>query len=603
MHFVSREVDGYKIFAVTGTNTVSFAIDFDDADTTGLLGFAVEREDPTEKQRYFMYGMKVFPSVIPYPDEKTTVTTYDHPVQSFVWDDFTAKDGRRYTYWFYPLKGAPRNLDRSATPIEITVETEALFTKGEHDIFFNRGVASSQAYNRRFNNKAPDKQPTPKKRDEALEWLSRRLDDAILAFIKNAKAGDTLLGAFYEFRYEPVVAELKRAVERGVDVRLVLDGKDNSSVDKKTGKPIKAFPRDANREMVAQVGLPATTIARWREKNPANIQHNKFMVLVRGDEPKEVWTGSTNLSNGGIHGQTNVGHWVRNADVAREFAAYWAVLEKDLGSEKGDTNTEAKKKKAAGRKAVMDLGTIPARIDEIGPGSSTIFSPRSGSGVNEMYAATLDSAPSLGAITLAFGVNKTFKSAFADNTFKDPVLFLLLEKRDLPKKNSKTPFIPLTAKQNVYQAWGSYFRGPLYQWTRETNARILGLNEHVSYIHSKFMLRDPLGGDPLVVTGSANFSDPSVNDNDENMLLIRGNERVADIYFTEFNRLYNHYYFRSVQEALSGGKKPEANASADASASLFLKEKASEWLVKYKPGTLRWKRVQAYKRMANTRTL
>jgi hypothetical protein len=54
---------------------------------------------------------------------------------------------------------------------------------------------------------------------------------------------------------------------------------------------------------------------------------------------------------------------------------------------------------------------------------------------------------------------------------------------------------------------------------------------------------------------------------------------------------------------LSGGKKPEANASADVSASLFLKEKAAEWLVKYKPGTLRWKRVQAYKRMANTRTL
>lgn len=602
MHFVSRKVDGYKIFAVTGTNTVSFAIDFDDADTTGLLGFAVEREDPTEKQRYFMYGMKVFPSVIPHPDEKTTVTTYDHPVQSFVWDDFTAKDGRRYTYWFYPLKGTPKNLGRSATPIEITVETEALFTKGEHDIFFNRGVASSQAYNRRFDNKAPDKQPTAKKRDEALEWLSRRLDDAMLAFISNAKSGDALLGAFYEFRYEPVVAELKLAIERGVDVRLVLDGKDNSYTDNK-GKFHEAFPRAENKRTVDKVGLPASAIAHWRERNPSNIQHNKFMVLIRDGNPREIWTGSTNLSIGGIHGQTNVGHWVRNADIARRFAAYWDVLLQDIGSEKGDARSEATKKKAEGRKAVMDLETIPAQLDDIGPGSSTIFSPRNGSGVNELYAAALDSAPSLGAITLAFGVNKTFKSAFVDNTAKGPVLFLLLEKRDLPKKNSKTPFIPLTAKQNVYQAWGSYLRDPIYQWTRETNAMILGLNQHVSYIHSKFMLRDPLGVDPLVVTGSANFSNPSVNDNDENMLLIRGNERVADIYFTEFNRLYNHYYFRSVQEALSTGKNAEANASADSSASLFLKENAAEWLGKYKPGTLRWKRVQAYKQMANARTL
>ena len=70
----------------------------------------------------------------------------------------------------------------------------------------------------------------------------------------------------------------------------------------------------------------------------------------------------------------------------------------------------------------------------------------------------------------------------------------------------------------------------------------------MSYIHSKFLLMDPLGSDPIVVTGSANFSDASTNDNDENMLVIRGNRRVADIYFTEFNRLFNHYYFRAVQE-------------------------------------------------------
>jgi phosphatidylserine/phosphatidylglycerophosphate/cardiolipin synthase-like enzyme len=50
------------------------------------------------------------------------------------------------------------------------------------------------------------------------------------------------------------------------------------------------------------------------------------------------------------------------------------------------------------------------------------------------------------------------------------------------------------------------------------------------------------------VTGSANFSKASTNDNDENMLVIRGDRRVADIYFTEFNRLFNHYYMRSVQE-------------------------------------------------------
>ena len=52
-------------------------------------------------------------------------------------------------------------------------------------------------------------------------------------------------------------------------------------------------------------------------------------------------------------------------------------------------------------------------------------------------------------------------------------------------------------------------------------------------MHSKFLLIDPLSDDPLVCSGSANFSRNSLINNDENMLLIRGDTRVADIYLTE----------------------------------------------------------------------
>ena len=71
-----------------------------------------------------------------------------------------------------------------------------------------------------------------------------------------------------------------------------------------------------------------------------------------------------------------------------------------------------------------------------------------------------------------------------------------------------------------------------------------GLNRHARFVHTKYMLVDPLGADPVVVTGSANFSDASTSENDENMLVIRGNTTVADIYLTEFVRLWNHYAFR-----------------------------------------------------------
>ena len=92
-----------------------------------------------------------------------------------------------------------------------------------------------------------------------------------------------------------------------------------------------------------------------------------------------------------------------------------------------------------------------------------------------------------------------------------------------------------------------------------------------------------------MVTGSANFSDDSTNENDENMLIIGGNDRVADIYFTEFNRLFNHYYFRSVREATKDVGPEEARARD--LQTLFLAEDDS-WLKKYRPGSLREKRVR-----------
>jgi len=601
MRFKSRKIDGYQVFAVSGTNTVSFGIDFDGADTEDLLGFAVERVDPKENERYFMYGFKVFPSVIPEPDEKTVVTTFDHPIQSFVWDDFTGKPDRDYEYIFHPVKGKPKNLERSARPIPIKIHTEPLFSNLEHDIFFNRGVASSQAYSRKFENKRPDKL-APAKAKEAREWLSRKLDDALLKFIRDAKNGDTLLCCFYEFRYLPVAQELKTALGRGVKVRLIIDCKVNETTDSK-GKFHPSFPREDNLKTLSDAGLPqpstsanATVIAR--EAKPGQIQHNKFMVLLKGAQarPAEVWTGSTNISDGGIHGQTNVGHWVRNADVAKAFNAYWELLSDDPGPVEGDDRTTANAKNKALRKAVEDLLPTPTSLDDVATGITPVFSPRSGADVLNMYAQMIDDAEQVSCITLAFGISEVFKTLFSDNTSMSHIAFFLLEKEDKPNPRSKKKFVVLNAKNNVYKAWGSFLREPLFQWTKETNAGALGLNKHVSYIHSKFLLRDPLSTDPIVVTGSANFSKPSTNDNDENMLIIRGDQRVADIYFTEFNRLFYHYYFRSVQEATFNPDEDEATRAARDRQTLFLAEDDS-WIKKYKPGSLKRKRVAIFSGM------
>jgi phosphatidylserine/phosphatidylglycerophosphate/cardiolipin synthase-like enzyme len=576
---------------VSGVNTISFAIDFEEADTAGLLGFAVERHDLENNERYYMRGFKVFKELIPHPGPNTEVSTYDHPVQSFVWDDFTAKPDNRYIYYFHPIKGKVKHLDRSAGPIEIPVQAEPLYSDAdEHDVFFNRGVASSQAYAKKFGNVPPDKIKDPAEREKAYAWLSRDLKDAMIKFISQAKDGDTLLGCFYEFRYKPIADAFKMAINRGVHVSIIIDAKANK----------EGFPRKDNLKTIKDAGIPLGNIIK-REANKNDIQHNKFIILLEGNakKPVSVWTGSTNISEGGIFGQTNVGHWVKNESVAASYNKYWDLLSNDPGGAPDDSRSEKiKKNKEFKNKVVAIKGDIaPEDIASVPKGITPIFSPRQELTMLNTYAQMLDDAHDCSCITLAFGINEVFKEFLDDNTQNDQVTFMLLEKKDKPNPRSKKPFIYIGAGNNVYKAWGSYIQDPLYQWTEETNTKIMQMNSHVLYVHSKFLLADPLSDDPIVVTGSANFSEPSTTANDENMLIIRGSRRAADIYFTEFNRLFNHYYFRAVQESVKNRDEPSQTES------LFLSPESTTWLKKYQKGKLKYKRVKIFAKMKGAITL
>jgi phosphatidylserine/phosphatidylglycerophosphate/cardiolipin synthase-like enzyme len=98
-------------------------------------------------------------------------------------------------------------------------------------------------------------------------------------------------------------------------------------------------------------------------------------------------------------------------------------------------------------------------------------------------------------------------------------------------------------------------------------------------VHTKYALIDPLSDDPVVITGSANFSEPSITGNDENLLVIRGNTRVADIYLGEFRRLFDHHAFR---ESLTFKDKRDPS---------YLAERPEDWLGRHfddgGPGDLR----------------
>jgi hypothetical protein len=56
---------------------------------------------------------------------------------------------------------------------------------------------------------------------------------------------------------------------------------------------------------------------------------------------------------------------------------------------------------------------------------------------------------------------------------------------------------------------------------------------------------------------TSNFSDASTRQNDENMVITRGNTRVADIYLGEFMRLYTHHAFRESLQRRAPNEQPK----------------------------------------------
>ena len=107
------------------------------------------------------------------------------------------------------------------------------------------------------------------------------------------------------------------------------------------------------------------------------------------------------------------------------------------------------------------------------------------------------------------------------------------------------------------------------------------------HIHHKFIVIDAETDHPVIYTGSANLSNNSTHNNDENLLEITGDPELAQTYFAEFMRLYEHYRARAIWNMAfpsgAGGKKPQPTKHADA---LTLKTSRDAWVKgAYKTGT------------------
>ena len=514
---VRRTANQLTVQAISGTYVVLLGLDLPKNRCNGLMGFAIHRTDHTEGEAYWLKGLKTFAKTDPELGPGSTYSTREHPIQGFTWSDFSAKPGHRYTYKVLALKGEPDTLAPFAT-VSVTVTTEDP-DGGNHDVYFNRGAAASQEYARHFKNQRPSE-------PAHFAWLSRGCHEAIVAFIALARnSGWSLRVAAYEFHEKGVLDALRQAKKRKVDVKIVYDRRQDK-------------PGRKNDAAVKKAGLQAQCTRRKATKSA--IAHNKFIVLLKGSKAVAVLTGGTNFSEGGIFGHSNAVHIVEMPKVADAYLTYWKLLDADPEN-------------AALRPDVTASFDVPADLPP--NGTRAVFSPRSSDDALQWYGKLAASAKDGLFATFAFGMHEVFQKVY--RTSKAGMRFALLEKATRPMKKGPAR----TAEEKKIRALrslaanrfaiGAHLRiNSFDRWLAEKTS---GLNRNVQYVHTKYMLIDPLGDVPILVAGSANFSKASSTDNDENMLVIRGNRRVAEIYLGEFMRLYNHYAFR---EWLASGRAP-----------------------------------------------
>jgi hypothetical protein len=512
---IVKSPKGLKARGVAGTYVVLLAFDCPKSYRQGLLGFGIQRKDEENGEVIWLRGLKKFD--LPNSDEGDDVTTRRHPVQKFHWGDYTTKPGRAYTYTIHAFKGDPRALDDfDKVAVKVKCELPESVGKSGHSVHFNRSAAASQAFATRFPNipKGDVKDP------QARTWLSRGLKEAIIAYIDAAKPGEGLHLFLYEFAKEDYFEALKGAKARGVKLEILYD----SIVKGGKGPSLESKP------LIKKFGFDGD--AKGRKGSGMGISHNKFMVLTGTDgKPKSVWTGSTNFTDAGVYAQTNVGHIVVDPKLAQAYFEWHQAIFKD-------SETSA----AASRKAAMKLTMVPIPNFK---GTTLVLSPRGTVEAVTKCASLVSGAKRMVCFTAPFALHQELETALIHAPAQ---VFGLLNKSGVVTKalheasNTQLAAAGAINEKSVLEAWQKRLQAESMQHS--------GV-----FIHTKIIMVDPLSENPIVISGSANFSNNSSKNNDENQLFIAGEKEVADVYLGEFMRMFDHYYFRDNVKLMEKEKK------------------------------------------------
>jgi phosphatidylserine/phosphatidylglycerophosphate/cardiolipin synthase-like enzyme len=456
------------------------------------------------------------------------------PFQRFSWTDHGNATGDTIAYRVIPVirTDAGTLVAQDAAASEWSADRKLGDTQGQaYKAFFNRGFVMSQFMARYLQESGKTlkqfKDTISDADDKSIRtFLSGDLRLAMIDQLAQAKKdGGHIYAALFELNDQDLVRPLAAL---GKHAHVVLA---NGSV-KRRGEDENADAREALNKAHVEVHDRMTA--------PGPLAHNKFLVRTdKSGTPVVAWTGSTNWTSTGLCTQLNNGLLIEDADVAQVYLDQWNRLVE------------------AGDKFPADLveqNDIPAPVgkDVAGQIRATVWFSRTHMQVdldalNDEVRRARD-----GILFLMFmpGSAGLFSTVAARSS--EPNLYVRGVASELPRGRDDASEVDVNLIDNdkhtplhldMIQPEG--VAHPLAYFAAEvTRKQFLG-NIGYAIIHSKVVVLDPFGADPVVITGSHNFSGSASSKNDENFIIVKGNRPLAEAYAVNIIAAWDHYRWRA----------------------------------------------------------
>ncbi|PBJ19885.1 hypothetical protein BSG18_38200 [Pseudomonas ogarae] len=510
---VTNAQDDFRVKAYAGTNGVLLAMDLAESRRKGLLGFAIEKQQG-DKPWLFLFNSLTFPDKAhTFPQFRATPSD-KAPLQKFRWADYAVNPGVTMHYRVHLAYGSPE-APQLGESLAVTVTSDDGQPANQR-VIFNRAVAASQAFQRKFPevdaligaNKHLSIDDWP---DAPRRWLENGLLGRLTGFIDRALDAHWALDvAIYEYELPVIVDAVTAAHARGAQVRVLYHAEPGDDTTARNEASLEKMPAANKRGRVTH-----------------NIFHNKFIVLSKVDgngslQPEAVLCGSTNFTANGVYRQANVVHVL---DDPRVSGSYFQVFEQ-IWAEPQDVG--------ATRQWLTDNNAMDPQ-EALFAG----FSPRTGEGDLDRFVDIIKGARKDLLFVTAFVLPERILDALLGAPNDDVLRYGL--------QNTKSRITGFHADRTAEFAATALLNTGLEGWLREN---MKGQKGNL-LVHTKAIVTDFTSDTPTILSGSHNLSAAASSGNDENYLIIQGDTDLADRYGLELLRFYEHYRFRYFAKKLA----------------------------------------------------